>query len=181
MSLAHAILATLSNCPNSGYDLSKQFAGSVGFFWYATQQQIYRELTKLEEQGYIAAEVVRQVGRPDKRILSITAAGSDYLSAWIAQPSTVSPLKDDLLVKIFAGHLVPDAVIVRELAQHRTQHQATLAIYREIERQFFAEPTTDRAGRLRYLTLKNGIELEQSWLNWCDRAIALLSDNPPPN
>jgi DNA-binding PadR family transcriptional regulator len=51
MSLSHAILATLSNGCYSGYDISKQFAGSVGFFWYATQQQIYRELGKLEEQG----------------------------------------------------------------------------------------------------------------------------------
>jgi hypothetical protein len=58
MSLSHAILATLSNGCYSGYDLSKQFAGSVGFFWHATQQQIYRELTKLEAQGYLSAEVV---------------------------------------------------------------------------------------------------------------------------
>lgn len=177
MSLSHAILATLSNCPYSGYDLSKQFAGSVGFFWYATQQQIYRELTKLEQQGYVSGELIRQAGRPDKRILSITAAGTDYLREWIGQPGTVSPIKDDLLVKLFAGHLVDKQVIVRELKHHRTLHQATLATYLEIERQFFADlATCDKVGRLRYLTLKNGIELENSWLTWCEQAIAMLSD-----
>jgi DNA-binding PadR family transcriptional regulator len=176
MSLSHAILATLSNGCSSGYDLSKQFAGSVGFFWYATQQQIYRELAKLEEQGYVAAEVIHQTGRPDKRLLSITPSGEDYLREWISLPGTVSPTKDDLLVKLFAGQLVDDRVILAELAHHRKLHQATLDTYLEIERNFFADPAScDRSGRLRYLTLKNGIEFEQTWLQWCNEAIAILT------
>jgi DNA-binding PadR family transcriptional regulator len=179
MSLAHAILATLSNGCASGYDLSKQFAGSVGFFWYATQQQIYRELTKLEEQGYLDAEIIHQSGRPDKRLLSITPAGAEYLHKWIAQPGTMSPLKDELLVKIFAGHLVDKQIILGEIAHHRQLHQATLDTYLEIERNFFADPATfDRAELLRYLTLKNGIEFEHGWLRWCEQAISLLAAEP---
>jgi DNA-binding PadR family transcriptional regulator len=175
MSLSHAILATLSNGCYSGYDLSKQFAGSVGFFWYATQQQIYRELSKLEEQGYLSAELVRQENRPDKRLLSITVAGKEYLREWISQPGTISPIKDDLLVKLFAGHLVDRRMIKIELQHHRTQHQATLNTYREIERQFFADPAKcDEAGELRYLTLLNGIQVENGWLAWCEKAIAIL-------
>ena len=45
MSLAHAILVSLVCEPKSGYDLAKQFDGTVGFFWQATHQQIYRDLT----------------------------------------------------------------------------------------------------------------------------------------
>jgi DNA-binding PadR family transcriptional regulator len=177
MSLSHAILATLSNGCYSGYDLSKQFAGSVGFFWYATQQQIYRELGKLEQQGYIDAEVIHQAARPDKRLLTITPAGKDYLRKWIALPGTVSPTKDELLVKLFAGQLVDERVILAELAHHHTLHQATLETYLEIERNFFADlATCDRAGRLRYLTLKNGIEFERSWLHWYSGAIAILTE-----
>lgn len=177
MSLSHAILATLSNGSCSGYDLSKQFAGSVGFFWYATQQQIYRELAKLAEQGYIDAEVIHQSGRPDKRLLSITPTGTDYLREWISLPGTVSPTKDDLLVKLFAGQLVDELVILAELAHHRKLHQAILETYLEIESNFFADPATcDRSGRLRYLTLKNGIEFERSWLQWCDNAIVMLTE-----
>jgi DNA-binding PadR family transcriptional regulator len=178
MSLSHAILATLSNGSYSGYDLSKQFAGSVGFFWYATQQQIYRELSKLEEQGYLEAEVIHQSGRPDKRLLSITPAGTDYLREWISLPGTVSPTKDDLLVKLFAGELVDDRTILAELAHHQKLHQATLETYLEIERKYFADPATceRRAGRLRYLTLKNGIGFERNWLRWCEDAIAMLTE-----
>ena len=175
MSLSHAILATLSNGCSSGYDISKQFAGSVGFFWYATQQQIYRELAKLEEQGYLSAEVIRQENRPDKRLLSITEAGTTYLQEWISQPGKVSPIKDDLLVKLFAGHLVEKETILAELKQHRTQHQATLNTYREIESRVFADPVQcAKVGKFLYLTLLNGIGFENAWLIWCEQAISLL-------
>jgi DNA-binding PadR family transcriptional regulator len=177
MSLSHAILATLSNGCYSGYDISKQFAGSVGFFWYATQQQIYRELTKLEEQGYLSAELIRQENRPDKRMLSITALGTAYLQEWISQPGKVSPVKDDLLVKLFAGHLVEKETILTELKHHRVQHQATLNTYREIESQFFGDPARcEEVGKLIYLTLLNGIGFENAWLVWCEQAISLLEN-----
>jgi DNA-binding PadR family transcriptional regulator len=175
MSLSHAILATLSNGCSSGYDISKQFAGSVGFFWYATQQQIYRELAKLEEQGYLSAEVIRQENRPDKRLLSITLAGTTYLQEWISQPGKVSPIKDDLLVKLFAGQLVEKETILTELKHHRVQHQATLNTYREIESRVFGDSARSTAvGELRYLTLLNGIGVENAWLVWCEQAISLL-------
>ena len=177
MSLSHAILATLSNGCSSGYDISKQFAGSVGFFWYATQQQIYRELGKLEDQGYLSAEVIRQENRPDKRMLSITGAGTAYLQEWIGKPGKASPIKDDLLVKLFAGQLVEKETILTELKHHHGQHQATLNTYREIESRVFGDSAGCEADdELRYLTLLNGIGLEHAWLAWCEQAIAMLEN-----
>jgi DNA-binding PadR family transcriptional regulator len=177
MSLSHAILATLSNGCYSGYDISKQFAGSVGFFWYATQQQIYRELAKLEDQGYLSAEVITQENRPDKRLLSITIAGTAYLQEWISKPGKASPIKDDLLVKLFAGRLVEKETILTELKHHRVQHQVTLNTYLEIETRVFGSPARCAADdELRYLTLLNGIGLENAWLVWCEQAIAMLEN-----
>ncbi len=179
MALSHALLATLSNGCYSGYDLSKQFSGSVGFFWQATQQQIYREVTKLEEQGYLRAEVVPQSGRPDKRMLAITDAGKAYLQEWIRTPCSVSPMRDDLLVKLFAGHVSDRVTLRQELAHHQSQHQANLDAYRQIESKHFQE--SERCGsidRFRYLTLLNGIQFETGWLTWCEQAIEMLSDLP---
>jgi DNA-binding PadR family transcriptional regulator len=61
-----------------GYDLSKRFDGSVGFFWNATQQQIYRELAKLEDQGWISPQTISQQGRPDKKLYSVTDFGRKH-------------------------------------------------------------------------------------------------------
>jgi len=47
MSLPHALLTSLLEQPCSGMDLARRFGRSIGFFWPATHQQIYKELGKL--------------------------------------------------------------------------------------------------------------------------------------
>lgn len=56
MALAEAILVCLTERPMSGYDLAKNFDASIGFFWRASHQQIYRELGRLREKGYVISE-----------------------------------------------------------------------------------------------------------------------------
>jgi DNA-binding PadR family transcriptional regulator len=176
MALSHAILAALTECPCSGYDLAKRFDGSVGFFWHASHQQIYRELTKLEDQGLIRAEVIAQTSRPDKKLFHVTPAGTECLQAWMAQPTKGSPLKDELLVKLFVGYLVPPDTLITTLQQGRSQHAATLAAYQAIEQQYFADADAiSPAGQFQYLTLRNGIHYETAWLAWCDEALTTLN------
>jgi DNA-binding PadR family transcriptional regulator len=55
MSLAHAVLTSLLEKSTSGYDLARRFDKSIGYFWHATHQQIYRELARMEAAGWIEA------------------------------------------------------------------------------------------------------------------------------
>ncbi|WP_421657172.1 PadR family transcriptional regulator [Leptothermofonsia sp. ETS-13] len=175
MALVHAILAVLVEEPCSGYDLRKRFEGSVGFFWKASFQQIYRELTKLEEQGLLSSQSIQQESRPDKKIYSVTEAGRQYLSEWIAQPSEVNPPKDDLLVKLFAGYLVPQETMLQELEHHRQQHLKQLSIYQTIEKSYFQNlESLPSERKFQYLTLRRGIQYETGWLEWCEEAMSLL-------
>ncbi|MGF1570229.1 MAG: PadR family transcriptional regulator [Nodosilinea sp.] len=181
MALSHAILAALTECPCSGYDLAKRFDGSVGFFWHASHQQIYRELTKLEQQALVTAEAVPQEGRPDKKLYRVTQDGQARLREWIAQPSNSSPVKDDLLVKLFVGYLVPPDTLLATLQHERAQHVAALEDYRTIERQYFAGPNAlSPKARFQYITLRNGIHFETSWLAWCDETLETLTNLPNP-
>jgi DNA-binding PadR family transcriptional regulator len=176
MALAHALLAALYDASCSGYDLAKKFDGSVGFFWSASHQQIYRELTKLEEQSYISAAVVQQTNRPDKKVYEVTTSGQNYLRDWISQPSTVPAIKDELLVKLFAGDLAEPTMILCELEHHRAQHQDILDTYKAIEQQLFQNvPELSRNRRYQYLTLRLGIRLETEWLAWYAEAIAAIT------
>ncbi len=173
MALSHAILAALADKSCSGYDLAKRFQGSVGFFWQATFQQIYRELGKLEAGELIEAQTVHQESRPDKKVYRLTSAGEAYLAEWIAGPCDMGVLKDDLLVKLFAGHLVPKEMIVTELERHRQLHLERLEVYRGLEAKFFAEPEAlTIADKYRYITLRNGINYETGWLAWCEEALS---------
>lgn len=175
MSLAHAILVSLISEPKSGYDLAKQFDGTVGFFWQATHQQIYRELTKLEQQSLIVAEAIAQEGRPDKKIFSVSDTGLPHLKAWLLQSSDVATVKDEFLLKIYAGYLIPEDAIAQKIKHHRHLHQNQLETYQAIERSFFSSPQDcPKESRFAYLTLRRGINFEQSWIDWCDEALALL-------
>lgn len=176
MALGQAILAFLANQPCSGYDLGKQFDGSVGYFWSASYQQIYRELAKLEAQEWVSAELVSQEGRPDKKLYSVTELGQQHLAAWISEPAEPSPIKEALLVKLFAGHLVERPVIMAELAHHRKLHQDKLTAYRDLEQKYFQDPSQlPLSAKYRYLTLLNGIHYETSWLDWCEQAMQMLT------
>ncbi|NJR52245.1 MAG: PadR family transcriptional regulator [Leptolyngbyaceae cyanobacterium CSU_1_3] len=175
MALSHAILAALLGAPCSGYDLQKRFEGSVGFFWQASFQQIYRELNKLEELGWLTSSTVRQQNRPEKKIYQITEMGQESLKAWIAEPCDMAPIRDDLLVKVFAGSLVPTQAFLAELEHHQAQHRQRLAIYQQIEQQFFPTPESlSIADKFRYLALQNGIHYETAWLAWCEEAMGAI-------
>jgi DNA-binding PadR family transcriptional regulator len=179
MSLSYAILSVLISAPSSGYDLAKRFnpsvEGSVGFFWNASFQQIYRELNRLEAKEWLQAKSIQQDNRPDKRIYSVTAVGKQQLRQWIAESEEMSLIKDELLVKLYAGHLVPNQTLVAKLKAHRQGHQQRLAIYHEIKRQYFNNPQTlSKTLKFQYMTLLCGIHYETGWLAWCDEVMPLL-------
>src|SRR5512143_2520544 len=98
LALGDAILACLTERPMTGYELAKTFDASIGFFWKADHQQIYRELSKLRDRGYIQGREVVQTGKPNKLIYTLTPEGRTALRHWAARPSTPPSIKDDLLV-----------------------------------------------------------------------------------
>lgn len=175
MALAQAILALLFDCPCSGYDLAKQFDSSVGFFWKASHQQIYRELSKIEAQQWVSYETIAQTGKPDKKLYRVTELGQQQLVDWLNEQSEPTPIKDELLVKIFVGYLAAPQSLQNQLQQHRQIHQQKLQAYQQLEKQYFSHPQElSKEAKFRYLTLKRGIYDETSWLTWCDEAIELL-------
>lgn len=178
MALPHTILAALNTGAQSGYDLLKGFSSGNGCFWQATQQQIYRELGKLEEQGLIVPEVVAQDGRPDKKLYSITPAGQHLLREWIAQPSKPTPIREELMVKVLAAHLVEPEIILDELKRRQQQHQQQFEAYQEQWEGMGCPHLSDLPLPLQCtcMTLRRGIRYEQSWVDWCEETITWLSN-----
>src|SRR5690606_32195880 len=56
MSIQHALLTSLLEKPSSGYELANRFDHSIGYFWRATHQQIYRELGRMTDAGWLLVE-----------------------------------------------------------------------------------------------------------------------------
>ena len=184
MALAHTILAVLSHASCTGYDISKQFEVGVGCYWKASQQQIYRELGKMESQGWVAFEAVPQAGKPDKKVYQIAPAGKAELQRWYEQPTEPTVIREDLLVKVFAAPFFAPDILLKELQYRRQLHQEQLRQYRQVEASHRdRELPPALADQYRYLTLRRGIRYEQEWIDWCDEVLEFIqaSSDPTPS
>lgn len=173
MSLDHALLVSLLEKPSSGYELARRFDRSIGYFWHATHQQIYRVLSRMEEAGWLDAEVQPCETAPDRKEYSVTATGRDELSRWLAEPTEPEGVRDILMVKLRGAAFGDVASLIPELEHHRAAHANRLTCYRVIETRDFSG-ALDAQRALQYMVLKSGIRFEQGWLEWCEEALSLL-------
>ena len=177
MALDHAIMTALIDERMSGYELTKSFDTSLGFFWKASHQQIYKALRDLEKRGLLSSEDVPQQGKPDKVVYGLKAEGRQALDEWVFGQSQHRDAKDDLLVKLYnldehnAGHLRV------EFAERVERMQAALTLYRRIRARHYEKPeelSTRRRGI--YLALMGGIRYAEMQLKWLADCEALLEE-----
>jgi len=170
MALEHAILVSLCEQPRrpaSGLDLTRRFDRSIGFFWSATHQQIYRVLARMDADGWVRSRHVVQRGRADKKVYVVTAAGRAELRRWIAEPSPVEQFRSDVAVKLRAAAYGDRRRLLAQVREHRADHATRLAHYEQLAARDFPEPTGLSAHELDvHLVLRGGIRLEQFWVGW---------------
>jgi DNA-binding PadR family transcriptional regulator len=173
MSLPHALLTSLLEKPSSGLELAKRFERSIGFFWQATHQQIYRELARLEEAGWVVSEAV-EAGRGRKRFYKVLPAGRRELKRWVAESSDPRPLRDEMMVRLRAEAVVGPTGLADDLRRRLELHRQKLALYREIEQRDFSGKALTRAQRLQHLVLTAGILGESMYIEISQQALEIL-------
>ena len=178
MSLPHAILTALLERPSSGLDLTRRFDKSIGYFWSATHQQIYRELGKLEAEGLIRVLPAEQPARGQKKNYEVLPAGRAELARWTAASQDPKPHRDALLLRLRAAAVVGAEGLESDLRRHLELHERQLAEYEEIERRDFPPDRDSTRDRLRHLVLQAGIDLETFWTQWLRRALTEFADLP---
>ncbi|MFD1661810.1 PadR family transcriptional regulator [Streptomyces caeni] len=180
MSLPHAILTALLEKPSSGLELTRRFDRSIGYFWSATHQQIYRELGRLESDGLIRALPTAQPVRGQKKSYEVLPAGRAELARWTSAPQDPKPVRDVLLLRLRAAAVVGTEGIEADLHRHLALHQGQLAEYLEIEKRDFGPGSNSAQDRIRHLVLRAGIDLETFWIQWLTHALDAFDDLPAP-
>src|SRR3954449_348255 len=112
VALEHALLVSLSERPAAGIELTRRFDRSIGFFWSATHQQIYKVLRRMEADGWVVASAgdARSTERrwrgaeggvgpapgaprsPERRY-TVPPAGEQVLAEWIGSPTAPAVLR----------------------------------------------------------------------------------------
>ena len=184
MALPHAILVSLCEQSGSGYELARRFDRSIGHFWAATHQQIYRTLRSMEDDSWVRVTPVVQRGRPDKKIYTVTEGGRAELARWVAEPlsgrgsAVVDNRTRDIAIKV-RGAAYGDLDAVRtQVAALRVERAQLLDTYRGFEKRQFPEPSALSGSALhQYLVLRGGIRAEVSAIEWLDEVTTALKGN----
>jgi DNA-binding PadR family transcriptional regulator len=167
MALEHALLVALSEQPASGLDLAKRFGRSIGFFWHATHQQIYRVLARMDGDGWVTVTEVAQTGRPDKKVYAVSPAGARVLADWLAGPTPMEPLRSELAVKMRGAAFGDRDAVLDVVRANLAEHRLRLDHYEQLERHHHPTPEALTGHALdQYLVLRGGIRTERFWVDW---------------
>lgn len=179
LTLGFIILGLLSYTPMTGYDLKAFFDRSINFFWSAELSQIYRELSRLEKQGYISFKTEHQEGRPDKKIYSITQEGEGAFMEWLRDfPDTLStPSRNEFLVRIFFSSKLQRGELTAQLEDYIDEQERELKIYEQIEKKLserLKEKGYEGDTFCQRMTVKRGISFARSEISWAKECIEEL-------
>ncbi|QPF84478.1 PadR family transcriptional regulator [Bradyrhizobium genosp. L] len=175
MALGDAILACLTERPMTGYELAKTFDASIGFFWKADHQQIYRELSRLRDKGHVQGREVVQSGKPNKLVYTLTAEGRAALKHWAGRPSVPPSIKDDLLVRLYALDVVDIEPLRTDLMARLEHHRDRYERYERLLNKRFPDGTAPPADLGKMLGLRIGMRHERVVVEWCEEALDALS------
>ena len=175
MSLAHVLLTSLLEKPSTGFELARRFDRSMGFFWNATHQQIYRELNHMLKKGWISTLLTDQTTISRKKTYQVEQLGRIELTTWLEQQSEPAQLRDDLMVRLRAEAQLGANTILPELERHLSLHKDKLALYQTIyDKDFQQGDPTSRTLFIHKMILELGISKEAEWIKWLERLIPQL-------
>ena len=169
----------------TGYDLAKAFEASLNTFWHAQPSQIYRELNRMEEKGWISSCCVIQEKRPNKRVYSLTEKGESELKKWLSAdlPPSENP-HNPILLRIFFGVNASDSTLelLKSYKDQMVSSQELLKnTFKTIE--YYASVIPDGNNSMLYweMTLKFGLYKIRAAIQWAEECIANMEvkcDNP---
>jgi len=147
---SRVILGLLAFEPRTGYDIKQVTDRSTRFFWGASYGQIYPELRRLE-----AARLVRSRQEPrgevPRRVYRLTKKGRAALDAWLSDPSEQYEVRDEGLLKLFFGQLMPPERLAELVRRRGEWYEESAALFRQIGEEL--GPIDERSGDvLRYGT-----------------------------
>ena len=127
------LLGLLTIAPMSGYDLGQAIRTSVGFFWNESYGQIYPNLKLLAAEGLVTAKTEQQIGKPERRVYSITKKGRKRLAAWLEVKPQPEIARNELLLKLFFGAQISPEISIQHVERMVESERAFLREFKRIE------------------------------------------------
>lgn len=175
MSTPHAILIALLEKPSSGYDLARRFDRAIAYFWQATHQQIYRELGRMVDAGWVAV-IEEEAAATRKKVYRVLPVGREEVARWARETPLGVDDRNLLLLKLRADAVIGPLGLADQVQQMIAEARERLDTYRDIEQRDFSASSLTRGQQLQYAILKAGIRTQETWLEWADELPSLLDE-----
>lgn len=170
-----SLLGVLSLEPMSGYEMRRMMEQSTANFWSESFGQIYPALKSMLEDGLVAVvPSADEDGHPAKKVYRITERGRVHLHAWLGAPVRHYPRRHELLLKIFFSAEAEPGQVRAHIRQWRSDYQADLARYRQIERELPQHSAGHPGLPFFLMTVRYGVLEAEMVLRWCDEVEAQL-------
>lgn len=180
--------------PLSGYDIKRLFDHMLSAMWGGTaQSQIYKELRRMKELGWVDMEREEQESRPDRKVYSITEQGHIALRKWQAQPPEVFQIRDEMLLKVLFGTFASPGDLAQTLRKSITDHEMNLLAYRQNalfvptrgafpkeHKRHNPYATEDQEDPYFTQIVRFAIEFEKTYIRWLYDTLDMVENRQPP-
>jgi PadR family transcriptional regulator AphA len=157
------VLGLVALRPRTGYDVKRVVDRSIRYFWAASYGQIYPELRRLEDEGWIAGEDNPRGGR-SRRVYRITPTGEAALRGWLAGRETRIEMRDESLLRLFFADTLTAEDALELLRGRREGYKQMLEYLRSLD---------DGSGQpdppFVDLVYRWGLDYCEWGMEWCER------------
>lgn len=158
------VLAMLAKEPSHGYQLRARLRDALGPLGEAMNAgQVYVTLTRLEKAGLLQA-----AGDNDRKVYTLTPAGQQRVTDWIAEVGWPKPDLAEFHLKLVAA---ASARLADPLTIVDTQRRELLRRLRDAQRAALAEPDRSPAALLLEGVVLR-LQADLRWLEACERTWA---------
>ncbi len=167
-----AIMGMLALVPkSSGYDIKKLMEGSTEFFWKESYSSIYPVLGTLVKEGLIVQHEDLAKSERQRNVYELTAKGKSELKAWLDKPAECEQFRNELLLKLFFGELVPLSTTRKHIEEFRQTLLWKDKIYQSVKETLQLDQKNEPGLPYWLMTLDFGLRQVKAALEWCESAL----------
>ena len=134
----YGLLSMLAVRSWTGYELTRQVHRSLRFIWPTSEGHLYREQKRLVTLGWAVVEQ-EQTGQRTRNRYTITPAGRQALTKWLATPPEEPHLQIEGVLRVFYANLASPTDLHQTMTTTADQAHSMLAILRGFVREYLAD------------------------------------------
>lgn len=171
MSFRYFVLGLLTQQSMSGYDIKNCLENLAWLIGSPSFGSLYPALHALLEDGLATVEVVRDEGKPMRKLYTITEVGLEELGRWLEQPPEPDTSLKTFLMRLMLARRLSHPWLAEHLERRRDQVAAEYASLEEMA------GMQEGAGCLgQHLAQNYGLAVARAELDWLNATLEQLSE-----